>query len=585
MKYTLVLLFYFLLAFSVSAQYAGRYTLVKLGKQVSTQYHEAAPILSQDGKKLYFFVHNHPQNSHGKEGTDDIWVSNLDEKGEWGVATHLGNPFNNHHSNQVFTALPDGSLFIKGGRGRDSKGFSIVSAGGSMRELEVEGFKEMNKARFYGASISSDAKHMILFFGTQVGSTRSGLYVSNLEANGKWSAPKKLNISVRDDDFGPFIAPDDKTLYFASDRNVKGKHGKADIYRVTRLDDTWQNWSEPINLSPPVNTAADEFYFCIDKAGNVYMSRANDTKDGGNLDIFKMIPKDIKVMLKGTVYNEKTQQPMQADLVITPTANAAINLKAATTGKFETKIPEVAQYTVHATQAGFLPKDLSFDIPPLRGDTTLNIEVMLTPVAKELILTGTTFDLKTNNPLTTKLSIALKGDRKTNYNLQAEGGKYQQQVPKLGWYMFTASAEGYLNANDSVELVSDELTPVVKDIFLQPIEVGLTVRLRHIYFDFDKTTLKSESYVELNKVVDFLKKNPKVEIQISGHTDNKGNDNYNLNLSQGRSQAVVDYLISQGIEDYRLSAQGYGESKPVETNDTEAGRANNRRVEVTVVKN
>ena len=585
MKHTLVLLLYSLLAFSVTAQYAGRYTLVKLGKQVSTQYHEAAPIISQDGKKLYFFVHNHPQNNFGKEGSDDIWVSNLDEKGEWGAATHLGSPFNRHHSNQVFTAMPDGSLFIKGGSGRDSKGFSMVSAGGSIRELEVEGFKEMNKGRFYGASISSDGKHMILFFGVLVGSTRSSLFVSNLEANGKWSTPKKLNISVRDDDFGPFIAPDDKTLYFASDRAVKGRHGKADIYRVTRLDDTWQNWGEPVNLSPPINTGADEFYFCIDKAGNVFTSRANDTKDGGNLDIFKMIPKDIKVTLAGTVYNEKTQQPMQADLVITPGDTKALNLKSATTGKFETKIPEVSQYTIHASQAGFLPKDLSFDIPPLHGDTTLNVEVLLTPVAKQLMLTGTTFDLKTNNPLTTKLEIALKSDRKTKYQLQAAEGKYQQNIPKTGWYLFTASAEGYLNATDSVEVVSDEISPITKDIFLQPIEVGLTVRLKHIYFDFDKTTLKSESYVELNKVVDFLKKNPKVEIQISGHTDNKGNDDYNQNLSQGRSQAVVDYIISQGIEDFRLTAQGYGESKPVESNDTEAGRATNRRVEVTVVKN
>jgi outer membrane protein OmpA-like peptidoglycan-associated protein len=298
-----------------------------------------------------------------------------------------------------------------------------------------------------------------------------------------------------------------------------------------------------------------------------------------------MIPKDIKVVLKGTVYNEKTMQPLQADLVVTPAATTAINLKSLATGKFETKIPEVAQYTIRATQAGFLPKDLSFDIPSLRGDTTLTVEVLLTPVAKELILTGTSFDLKTNNPLTTKLTIALKSDRKITYNLQAEGGKYQQQVPKLGWYMLTASAEGYLNANDSVEFVSDEMTPMNKDLFLQPIEVGLTVRLRHIYFDFDKTTLKPESFTELNKVVDFLKRNPKVEIQISGHTDNKGNDEYNLNLSQGRSQAVVDYIISQGIEGYRLSAQGYGESKPDGSNDTEAGRANNRRVEVTVVKN
>lgn len=574
---------FLLLAGSVQAQFEGRYQLVKLGKQVNTHYHEAAPVISQDGKKLYFFVHNHPENTTGKEGSDDIWMSTLDDKGEWGPATHLGSPYNIHHSNQVFTALPDGSLFIKGGRGRDEKGFSIV-AGGSIKELEVPGFKDMNKGRFYGASISSDAKHMILFFGTMAGSPRSGLFVSNLQTDGKWSAPKKLNISIRDDDFGPFIGPDDKTLYFSSDRAAKDRHGKTDIYRVTRLDDTWQKWSEPVNMGSPINTAADEYYFCIDKAGNVFTSRANDTKDGGNLDIFKMIPKDIKVMLTGTVFNEKTQQPLQADLVITPAESSALNLKTTTAGKFESRIPEVSRYTIHASQLGFLPKDLSLDIPALRGDTTLYVEVMLTPVAKQLLLVGTVYDLKTNNPLTVSLDVSLKSDRKTKYQLKAESGKYEQAVPKLGWYMLVASAAGYLNATDSVELVSDEITPVIKDLFLQPIEIGLTVRLKNIYFDFDKTTLKSESFVELNKVVDFLKRNPNVEIEIHGHTDNKGSDDYNLELSQGRSQAVMDYIVSQGIEAYRLAAIGYGETKPIDTNDTDEGRANNRRVEVTVVK-
>jgi outer membrane protein OmpA-like peptidoglycan-associated protein len=585
MKHAISLLFFFMLAISLTAQqFAPRYELVKLGKQVNTHYHEAAPIISQDGKKLYFFVHNHPENTFGKEGSDDIWVSSLDEKGEWGVATHLSGPFNNHHSNQVFTALPDGSLFIKGGRGKDSKGFSIISGGGSMTELDVPGFKEMNKGKFYGASISSDAKHMILFFGQTPAGPRSGLYVSNAEANGKWSVPRKLNISVRDDDFGPFIAPDDQTLYFASDRNVPGKHGKADIYKTTRLDDTWQNWSAPVNMSPPINTAADEFYFCIDKSGNVFNSRANSTQDGGNLDIFKLVPRNIKVMISGTVYNEKTQQAMQANVVVTPSENKPLNLRSSTAGKFETRIPEVAGYTINASQQGFLSKDLSFTLPQFGNDTTLIVEIFLTPIAKKLILTGTVYDSKTNNPLTSKLDITLKTDRKTNYKLQAGGGKYEQEIQKLGWYMFTASAQGYLNASDSVEVLSEEMTPVIKDLFLQPIEVGLTVRLKNIYFDFDKTTLKKESFVELNKVVDFLKGNPHVEIEISGHTDSKGSDEYNLNLSQGRSQSVVDYIISQGIEDFRLTAHGYGETNPIETNDTDAGRANNRRVEFTVVK-
>lgn len=163
-------------------------------------------------------------------------------------------------------------------------------------------------------------------------------------------------------------------------------------------------------------------------------------------------------------------------------------------------------------------------------------------------------------------------------------GRYDQAIPKLGWYLITASAEGYLNATDSVSAANEDSSPFTKDIYLQPIEVGVTVRLKNIYFAFDKTELKKESFTELNKVVEFLKSNPTVEIEIAGHTDSKGSDDYNLNLSQGRCQSVVNYLISQGIESSRLTPHGYGESNPIDTNDTDTGQANNRRVEFTIVK-
>ncbi|MBL7832474.1 MAG: OmpA family protein [Cyclobacteriaceae bacterium] len=585
MKQKVLLAVALIFSLSLAAQdFAPRYELVKLGKGINTHYHEAAPIISQDGKKLYFFVHNHPENTFGKEGSDDIWMSTLDDKGEWTTAKHLQAPFNIHHSNQVFSALPDGSLFIKGGRGKDSKGFSLIT-GNSIRELDVPNFKELNKGKFYGASLSSDGKHMIIFFGTTPQGPRSQLYVSNLEADGKWTAPKRLNISTRDDDFGPFISVDDKTLYFASDRNAPGRKGKADIYKTTRLDDTWQNWSTPVNMGSPINTAADEFYFCIDKEGHVFNSRANSTLDGGNLDIFKLIPRDIKIMITGTTYNEKSQQPIPVNLVVTPGQNKPTNLKSSVAGKFETRIPEVTSYTINASQQGYLPKDIALTLPAdLGNDTTVVVDVYLTPIAKKLLLTGTVYDSKTNKPITAKVDAVLKNDKRINFKMPATEGRYEQEIKALGTYRLTASAEGYLNATDSSEVVDEETTPVIKDLYLQPIEVGLTVRLKNIYFDFDKTTLKSESFVELNKVVEFLKSNPTVEIEIEGHTDSKGSDDYNLNLSQGRSQSVVDYIVSQGIDGFRLTAHGYGESKPIDTNDTEAGRANNRRVEFTVVK-
>jgi hypothetical protein len=114
---------------------SARYELVKMDKTVNTFRHEAAPVVSPDGNTLYFFVQNHPDNTHGKDDTQDIWFSKKDEQGVWSPAEHLSAPFNIHPSNQVFTILPDGSIFIKGGRRKGAKGFSIVTEGRQLVEL------------------------------------------------------------------------------------------------------------------------------------------------------------------------------------------------------------------------------------------------------------------------------------------------------------------------------------------------------------------------------------------------------------------------------------------------------------------
>src|SRR5690348_12735311 len=124
MRASLLLLFV-LASFVLRAQEIGqRYELVSMGKPVNTFRHEAAPIVSPDGNTLYFFVQNHPENTYGKEDSQDIWMTKKDASGVWSAPTHLGSPFNNSRSNQVFTVMPDGSLFIKGGRGKNEKGFS-----------------------------------------------------------------------------------------------------------------------------------------------------------------------------------------------------------------------------------------------------------------------------------------------------------------------------------------------------------------------------------------------------------------------------------------------------------------------------
>lgn len=582
MRLTLLLL---ALSVNVFAQeFSQRYELVKMDKTVNTFRHEAAPVVSPDGNTLYFFVQDHPENTMGKDDTQDIWMSKRDAEGVWSPAEHLRSPFNIHRSNQVFTVFDDGSLFIRGGKSKGEKGFSMVN-GGSLREIPVKDFKNMNKGRFYGASMSADMKHMILYFSEKENSPMSDLFVSHAQPDGNWTKPMKLKLSTTLDDLGPFIAPDQKTLYFASARPGAGRQGGTDIYKTTRLDDTWENWSEPVNLGKPINTSALDFYFTIDREGKVYTSRANKALEGGQLDLYMLVPKTFSVFLKGVVLNEKNQDPISgAEVKVTASGKEPAALRSNNTGNFESKMPETSALSFNAAAAGFLPKEIKIALPELLKDTTIHVEILLKPVAKKLLLAGNVYDKKTEKQIPAKVIIAMKGDRKAGTPADASRGSYEKEIPKLGWYMISASAEGYMNATDSIQADTEELSPFIRDLYLAPIEVGLTVRLKNIYFDFDKTTLKKESFTELNKVVEFLRQNSTVEIEISGHTDNKGSDDYNANLSQGRSQSVVDYLISQGIESGRLTAMGYGEAKPIDTNDTDAGRANNRRVEFTILK-
>ncbi|MBL7865040.1 MAG: OmpA family protein [Cyclobacteriaceae bacterium] len=573
---------WFAFTIGYSQTFTPRYELVKI-KEINSAYHDAAPVISPDGKKLYFFVVDHPSNTFGKTGTQDIWMSTKDDKEVWSAPTHLASPFNQNKSNQVFQVLTDGTLLVRGGRSRDEKGFTLVSAGGSWNELKIKDFDAMAKGRFNGATISSDMKHMVLYFSELANGVKSDLYITH-EQGGSWSRPEKLKISNATDEFAPFIAPDNKTLYFASDRLGAGRQGGADLYKSTRLDDTWNNWSEVTNVGKPINTAAGDDYFSMDANGHVYTARANSRIDGGNLDIFVLIPRPIKVLVAGTVFDEKTSQPIQASVTVTIKDLKPTNLKTPATGKYEAPIPETNQYQVSASASGYQPKDLTIAIPPLGNDTTLVADVYLTPIAKKLVIAGNVFNKKTNQPINAKVDFALRPDRKSSYSVSADGGKFSLEVGKLGNYVLAASSEGFLSASDSVDFNAEDLSPVSKDIYLEPIEVGLTVRLKNIYFAFNKTTLKPESYIELNKVVDFLTQNPSVEIEISGHTDSKGTDEYNNTLSQGRSQAVVDYIVQQGIDTSRLTAKGYGESKPIDTNDTPEGQANNRRVEFTVLK-
>ena len=581
---------YSLSAFSQSQEFNLKYELVNLGKDVNSGYHEAAPVISTDGKTLYFFVTDHPENTYGKEGSQDIWYSRLNADGNWGPAEHLKSPLNEHHSNQVFTVLPDGNtLFIRGGRRDNTKGFSFTYRQGngwsSPDEIKVDDFDKMNLGRFYGATMSSDRNYIILYFSEKANSSMSDLYLSKKMSNGDYSRPVKLptNINTGRDEFGCFLGPDDKVLYFSSSRKDMG-FGGADIYKTTRLDDSWMKWSDPVNMGEPINSSAFDGYFSIDREDNVFVAMAGKRIDGGNLDIFKLVPKKITINLKGAVVDAKTSMPLGAEVEVLTGSKVDTTLRAnESNGTFSMVLPKSGEYKFKTKLEGYNPGSGSVSFGEVFNDTTVYVEIQMQPIKKIPVLSGVVFDMKTDEPVNATVAIKIKESDTPERKVKTKEGVYKGNAEERGWYVLSATAEGYLNATDSIEIAGGDIEEFTKDLYMIPIEVGSTVRLNHIYFDFDKTTLKSESFVELDKVVDFLNNNPTVQIEIAGHTDSKGSDDYNLNLSQGRAEAVVNYLIEQQIDSYRLSAKGYGETVPVDTNDTEEGRAENRRVEFTIL--
>lgn len=587
MKHVSIFLF-ILLSFNSWGQ--APIELISVGRKVNTQYHEAGPIISADGTKLYFFVTNHPDNTFGKDGSQDIWYSERNDKGEWGDPEHLAKPLNEHHSNQVFTVFHDGnSIFIRGGRSKNSKGFSFAYKAGntwsSVQEIKVTDFKKMNNGKFYGASMDKDKKVMILYFSEKEASAISDLYVSKLQSDGSWSMPAKLGapINTGRDEFAPFIAPDNVTMYYSSSRKDKGLGG-ADIYKTKRLDDTWMKWSEPINMKAPINTRGFDAYFSVDEEGNIFTTSSGRQIDGGSLDIFTLKPKDPELKLVTTIVNEENGQTISANVTFKSDRASSVDTTFTTNedGSFTIQLKRRGDYSISMDAKGYEPKSDKVAIPVFEEDTTLFLDFTLKPIPAKPIISVTVFNKKTKEKINAEVNYRFNDDNDGKV-VTTEEGYYEIEVEEKGKFVFDVSAEGYLNTSDSID-ISGKKDPVFENtnIYLAPIEVGSTVRLEHIYFDFDKATLKEESFKELDKVVKFLQDNDNISIEIGGHTDNKGSDSYNQTLSQSRAEAVMNYLTENNIDGDRVSAKGYGESQPETTNDTEEGRAINRRVVFTI---
>lgn len=484
----------------------------RLTEKINSQYDEVNPIISPDGKRLYFGRQFDPQNMGGKNDAEDIWYSDWDEKkGEWGIAKNLGPPINNDKPNFMCSITPDGknvllgNIYLMDKKNSMREGVSMVSIGpdgiwSNPKALKINGYiNDYKKANYY---LCQNRKTMLLAIQDESSLGGMDLYVSFLQDDSSWTKPLHMgkNINSIGNEQAPFLAADDKTLFFSSD-GFSG-YGSDDIFMSRRMDDTWTNWSKPANLGKNINTSQSDIFFTLPANGDYayFSSGGKDAK--GQLDLFRLrIPDLFKplptIEIVGKVLDRFSKKPIKAKIMY------------------------------------------------------------------ENLTKGKELGINDSDPRT---------------------GDYKLTVPVGSKYGYHASADGYLSVNQSLD-ASDLQDPqvITQDLLLVPIKRGTQVSLNNIFFDYNKSELKKESFPELNRLVDMMKKNPKMKIAIGGHTDSKGSDEYNMKLSGERGLAVQNYLVKKGIAPERMTIKTLAAQDPLTASEeNETGASLNRRVDITL---
>jgi outer membrane protein OmpA-like peptidoglycan-associated protein/tetratricopeptide (TPR) repeat protein len=378
------------------------------------------------------------------------------------------------------------------------------------------------------------------------------LYISYVTQQG-WSDAKNLGGIVNSDqwDAQPCLSPDKKDLYFASRRF--GGFGGSDIY-ISHLKPNGR-WGEPENLGAGINTPDDDQCPFIHADNQTLFFTSNGWPGYGGNDLF-FVRKS---------YTGTWSKPMNLGYPIN-TIDDEGTLFVAADGV-------TAYYASDRSDSRGSHDIYSFE---LRED--------IRPF-KTLWVKGKVTDKKTGKGIISSVELIDLANKQIFSKVQTdESGNYFMTLPVGKDYAFNVNEKGYLFYSDQFLMAERSPDSVYeKNIALQPIEANASIVLKNIFFDVNKYELKSQSQVELDKLVQLLNENPSLKIEISGHTDNVGKPVDNLLLSNNRAKAVVSYLASKNIEVQRLTAKGYGETKPVAENNTEDGRAMNRRTEMKVV--
>lgn len=381
------------------------------------------------------------------------------------------------------------------------------------------------------------------------------IYVSRRE-DGRWGAPHNLGAPINSGGWEaqPALAADGRTLYFVSNR--RGGQGGYDIWKSTVQGDG--QWSEPQNLGPAVNTAYDESSPYIHADNRTLYFASNGWPGFGDKDIFRS-------QLDSA---DSWQEPVNLGYPINDHREQSA-LTVSMNGK-------QAFFSTRRDDAVGGLDIYSFDLPQA---------VRPHPVA---YLKGIVVDAETELPVQANVTVTDILTNRPVYYEQAdyEDGTFLAPLPFGKTYALHIEQPGYLFFSENYPL--DDPTKINDAyeirIALSPIKVGSIGTLNNVFFEIDRYELLSKSKSDLDNLVEFLKLNKTVRVEIGGHTDNTGSEAHNQTLSENRAKAVHDYLLHAGIAASRLTYKGYGPSQPVASNETEEGRQLNRRTDFKIIE-
>lgn len=470
----------------------------------------------------------------------------------------------------------------------------------------------------YFPTMTVDGK--VLLYTRRLGATgqnqQEDFYISLKRKDGSWYASKNMgkSINTQMNEGAATISADGNTLIFtACEQNGnygygRNGYGSCDLFFTTKRGD---KWTQAINLGPPINSGSWE-------------SQPSLSADGETLYFVRGVNRGAR---------------RESDIMVSNLGEDGYWTKPhKISGNINTDEPEESVFihpdnkTLYFSSKGHLgmggsdiymsrrneqnewgePINLGYPINTYSDENSLlvgpdgkigyfasdrdggmgELDIYAFIMPKEMqadpvtYFKGVVYDSLTGELLSSRIElIDLATGEIIQNSLSNSLGEFFMPLTPNHNYMVNVSKDDYLFYSDAIFIKENYngLKPFIKDIPLLPIQMGSSIVLKNIFFELDKSTLKSESSSELNKLYEFLNKNGSINIEIGGHTDNQGSAEYNKTLSEDRAKAVYDYLVEKGIEITRLAYKGYSFDKPIDSNDTEEGRANNRRTEFIIL--